>query len=297
MAAVSSERETEGQAPRSWRSAAGAFFLLTPPLAWLVLVYLAALAALFISAFWTVDDFTGELDRTWTLHNFAVLLSDPVYRRIALRTIGMAALVSATDIVLAFPVAYFMVRVAGPRLRGLMFALVLLPLWSSYLVRVYAWRLILAHDGALNWALTKMGLPSAHIGYSNWAMWIVFSYIWLPFMITPIYAALERIPPALFEASQDLGAGALRTLRKVVFPLALPGVVAGSIFSFSLTLGDYITPVLVGGPGSDFIGNVVYANVGIANNVPFAAAYATIPLIVMAIYLALARRTGAFDVM
>ena len=131
-----------------------------------------------------------------------------------------------------------------------------------------------------------MGLPSAHIGYSNWAMWIVFSYIWLPFMITPIYAALERIPPALFEASQDLGAGALRTLRKVVFPLALPGIVAGSIFTFSLTLGDYITPVLVGGPGSDFIGNVVYANVGIANNVPFAAAYATIPLIVMAIYLA-----------
>ncbi len=279
------------------RRALGAGVLLAPPLAWFVLIYLAALAALFISAFWTVNEFTGEVERTWTLDNFRLLIESATYRWIALRTIGMAIAVTVTDILLAFPFAYFMVRLAGPRLRVALFTAVLLPLWSSYLVRVYAWRLILAHGGALNWALAKLGLPALSIGYTNWAMWIVFSYIWLPFMIMPIYAALERVPPSLYEASQDLGARAWRTFGKVVLPMALPGVVAGSIFTFSLTLGDYITPLLVGGPGSDFIGNVVYANVGIANNIPFAAAFATVPLVVMALYLAFARRTGAFEVM
>ncbi|GHE04787.1 hypothetical protein U879_02015 [Defluviimonas sp. 20V17] len=209
----------------------------------------------------------------------------------------MAALVTVTDAVLAFPVAYFMARVAGPRLRLALITAVVLPLWSSYLARVYAWRLILSHDGALNWGLKALGLPPPDIGYTNVAMWIVFSYIWLPFMIMPVYAALERIPGNYFEASQDLGARGGRTFVKVVLPLAMPGLVAGSIFTFSLTLGDYITPVLVGGPGSDFIGNVVYSNVGVANNIPFAAAYATVPLVLMAGYLWLARRIGAFDVM
>jgi putative spermidine/putrescine transport system permease protein len=176
-----------------------------------------------------------------------------------------------------------------------LFVLVLLPLWSSYLVRVYAWRLILAHDGALNWSLDKLHLGSLNVGYSNWAMWIVFSYIWLPFMIMPIWAAIERVPDSYLEASGDLGARSWTTFRHVLLPLALPGIVAGSIFTFSLTLGDYITPTLVGGASSDFIGNVVYSNVGVSNNIPFAAAFATVPLLVMAVYLAVARRMGAFE--
>ncbi len=271
--------------------------LALPPVLWMALIYLAALAVLFVAAFWSVNDFTGEIVRSWTLANFDQVVSSPIYRRIAARTVGMAALVTATDAILAFPMAYFMARIAGPRLRLTLITLVVLPLWSSYLARVYAWRLILAHDGALNWGLKALGLPPAEIGYTNVAMWIVFSYIWLPFMIMPIYAALERIPSNYFEASQDLGARGARTFRKVVLPLAMPGLVAGSIFTFSLTLGDYITPVLVGGPGSDFIGNVVYSNVGVANNIPFAAAYATVPLVLMGVYLWLARRLGAFEVM
>jgi putative spermidine/putrescine transport system permease protein len=281
-----------------WRKpAVSASLLLSLPLGWLIFIYLAALAALFISAFWTIDTFTGEIDRTWTLANFRTILDSGTYRWIALRTVFMATAVTLTDAILAFPFAYYMVRVAGPRERTALFVLVLVPLWSSYLARVYAWRLIFAHDGMLNWILRILGFQGVEIGYTNWAMWVVFSYIWLPFMILPIYAAIERIQPSLFEASQDLGARGTRTFARVVLPLALPGVIAGSIFTFSLTLGDYITPVLVGGPGSDFIGNVVYANVGIANNVPFAAAYAAVPLVIMALYLTLARRLGAFEVM
>ncbi len=281
-----------------WRRPALALAgLVLPPAGWIVFIYLSALAVLFLAAFWTVDPFTGEIIRSWTLQNFRDVVEIPTYRIIALRTVGMALLVTLTDALIAFPFAYFVARIAGPRLRVVLITLVVLPLWSSYLARVYAWRLILAHDGALNWALQALGLGRLEIGYSNWAMWIVFSYIWLPFMIMPIYAAIERIPRSLFDASQDLGGRPARTFRKVVLPLSMPGLVAGSIFTFSLTLGDYITPVLVGGPGSDFIGNVVYANVGVANNIPFAAAYATLPLILMALYLYLARRLGAFDVM
>ena len=168
----------------------------------------------------------------------------------------------------------------------------LLPLWSSYLLRVYAWRLILNHDGLLNWTLGKLGLPAANIAYTNVAVWIVFTYIWLPFMIIPIYGALERIPNSTIEASLDLGAKGGRTFRSVILPLALPGVVAGSIFTFALTLGDYVTPTLVGGTNSEFIGNVVYESVGVSNNIPFAAAYATIPLAVMGIYLVIERRSA-----
>jgi len=174
---------------------------------------------------------------------------------------------------------------------------VLLPLWSSYLIRVYIWRLILNQDGVLNWTLAKLGLGPVHLAYTNWAVWIVFSYVWLPFMILPVYGALERIPDSLLEASRDLGARGFLTFRRVVLPLALPGVVAGSIFTFSLTLGDYVTPLLAGGASSQFIGNVVYESVGISNNVPFAAAFASVPLLVMAVYLLLARRLGAFEAM
>jgi putative spermidine/putrescine transport system permease protein len=268
--------------------------LLLPPLAWMVIFYLAALAVLFTSAFWSIDSFTGKLTHAWTWANFHGLFSDPTYRQIAFRTIWMAAAVTATDAVIAFPFAYFMARLASPRLRTVLFVLVLLPLWSSYLARIYAWRLILNHDGALNWSLGKVGLPEQGWAFTNVAMWIVFSYIWLPFMILPVYAALERIPDSYMEASRDLGARGWTTFRRVVVPLALPGIVAGSIFTFSLTLGDYITPSLVG--NVDFIGNVIYRNVlGLTNNLPFAAAYATVPLVVMALYLAVAKRLGAFE--
>jgi putative spermidine/putrescine transport system permease protein len=172
--------------------------------------------------------------------------------------------------------------------------MVLLPLWSSYLVRVYAWQTILAHDGAINWALNGIGLGDQNLAYTNWAVWIVFSYVWLPFMVTPIYAALERIPDSYLEASADLGARGFKTLRSVILPLALPGLIAGSIFTFSLTLGDYITPLLVGGTSSNFIGIQIYRFIG-ESNVPLAAAYTTIPMLIMGVYLLIARRLGAFE--
>jgi putative spermidine/putrescine transport system permease protein len=272
-----------------------AILLLLPPLAWFVLIYLAALVVLFVSAFWEVNPLTSEIEHVWNVHNFTTIFSSGAYRAIALRTVGIAAATTITDAVLAFPFAYYMARVAAPRLRAVLFVLVLLPLWSSYLVRVYAWRQILDHDGVLNWSLEKLGLPAANLAYTNTAVWIVFSYVWLPFMILPVYAALERIPESMLEASSDLGAHAWSTLRRVVVPLALPGLVAGSIFTFSLTLGDFITPTLVGGASSQFIGNVVFSSVGIANNVPFAAAFATVPLAIMAVYLVIARRLGAFE--
>lgn len=276
------------------RGAANAALLGLPSL-WFACLYLAAIGALFVTAFWTVDELSGDLIPGFSLTNFRQLLSGPTYIHIAWRTISIAAAVTLTDAVLAWPIAYAMVRLAGPRLRAALMALVLVPLWSSYLARVYAWRLILAHDGVLNWALTEIGLPDLHIGYSNWAMWIVFSYLWLPFMILPIAAAVERIPPSLLEASADLGARGMATFRRVILPMALPGMAAGAIFTFSLTLGDFVTPMLVGGRGSDFIGNVVYANVGVTNNIPFAAAYAVLPLGVMAVFLLITRRLGAFD--
>jgi putative spermidine/putrescine transport system permease protein len=272
-----------------------ATLLLTPPGAWFVLIYIAALVVLFISAFWRVDPFTSETVHSFTLQNFKTLFTDPTYRAIALRTIGIAAAVTVTDALVALPFAYFAARLAPRRMQTWLFVIVLIPLWCSYLVRVYAWRLILAKDGILNWFLHQLGLGSLNIAYTNWSVWIVFSYIWLPFMILPVWAAFERVPDSLIEASADLGARGATTFRRVLLPLVLPGVVAGSIFTFSLTLGDFITPTLVGGAGSDFIGNVVYQNVGVANNVPFAAAFATIPLIVMAIYLVVARRLGAFE--
>src|SRR5947209_5538315 len=272
-----------------------AVLLLSGPGAWFVLIYLAALVVLFISAFWGVEPFTGKLVHHWTLNNFKTLVEAPVYRTIALRTLGIAAAVTVTDAILALPFAFFAVRIASPRLRSALFVAVLIPLWSSYLVRVYVWRLIPSNGGVLNWTLEKLGVGAINIGYTNWAIWIVFSYIWLPFMILPVWAAMERVPDSLLEAAADLGARGWRTFRSVLFPLIVPGIAAGSIFTFSLTLGDFITPTLVGGAGSELIGNVVYSNVGVANNIPFAAAFATVPLIVMGLYLLLARRLGAFD--
>ena len=269
--------------------------LLLPPMAWFVLIYLASLVLLMVTAFWTIDPFTSQIVQSWNLDNFRIILTDDTYHLIVGRTVGLAALVTVTDAILAFPFAYYMAKVASRRTQTILFAAVLLPLWASYLARVYAWILILNHNGLLNWSLQSIGLPPANIGYTNTAMWVVFSYIWLPFMIIPTYAALERVPDSLLEAAADLGARRWRAVKDVVLPLAMPGVVAGSIFTFSLTLGDYITPILVGGAGSSFIGNVVYSNIGIANNVPFAAALGTVPIVIMAIYLLGARRLGAFE--
>jgi putative spermidine/putrescine transport system permease protein len=269
--------------------------LLSPPAAWFVVLYLAALVVLFVSAFWSVDDFTGKVVHVWSLDSFRTLVSEPTYRTIALRTIGIAAAVTVTDAILAIPFAYYAARLASRRASSALFVIVLLPLWTSYLVRVYAWRLILAKDGILNWLFDGVGLGSVNVAYSNWAMWIVFSYIWLPFMIMPVWAAIERVPDSYLEASADMGARGATTFRRVLLPLALPGIAAGSIFTFSLTLGDFITPTLVGGAGSDFIGNVVYSSVGVANNVPFAAAFAVVPVVVMGLYLLGARRLGAFE--
>jgi putative spermidine/putrescine transport system permease protein len=292
-------RKTGGAAPLQsliWRHQwVRPLLLLLPPMGWFIFIYLAALALLLVTAFWQIDAFTTRIVQVWNLDNFRTILLDPTYRLIIGRTVVMAAAVTLTDAVLAFPFAYYMARVASRRTQTLLFAAVLLPLWASYIARVYSWILILNHSGLLNWSLQSIGLPPANIGYTNIAMWIVFSYIWLPFMLIPTYSAMERVPESLMEAAADLGARRWRAIRDVVLPLALPGVVAGSIFTFSLTLGDYITPILVGGAGSTFIGNVVYSSVGIANNVPFAAALATVPVAIMAIYLLAAKRLGAFE--
>jgi putative spermidine/putrescine transport system permease protein len=268
-------------------------FLLGPPMGWMLVVYLGALMLLFITAFWRQDPLTADIQRSWSLDNFDTLLKLDVYRTVAIRTVGLAAAVTITDIILALPIAYYAARLATPRMRTIMLLLVVLPLWSSYLVRVYAWRIILGGDGLLNWSLAKLHLGSIDVSFSNWAVWITFCYLWLPFVILPIYAALERIPSSMLEASSDLGAGWWRTFRKVILPLAFPGIVAGSIFAFSLTLGDYIAPNLVG--NTQFIGTVIYQSVGVANNVPFAAAYALVPVAIMAIYLLAARKMKAFE--
>jgi putative spermidine/putrescine transport system permease protein len=265
--------------------------LLSGPLGWLVVAYLGSLAVLFVAAFWQLDDFSGQIVKQPTFDNFRLLWENPVYRTIALRTIGIAALVTVTDAILAFPIAFFMAKVATPRVRGLLVVGVLMPLWASYLVKVYAWREILSEDGILNWVLGPLGLKGPGFGFV--ATWLVFSYLWLPYMILPIYAGLERIPASMLDASGDLGGRPGLTFRRVVLPLAFPAVVAGSIFTFALTLGDYITPQLVS--STQFIGNVVYANVGVANNLPLAAAFATVPVVVMIVYLLVARRLGAFE--
>ena len=286
--------------PSAWRRLSSLLFrhpraqlalLLAAPLGWLVVAYIGSLVVLFVAAFWRLDAFTAEIVHDYGFQNFRTLWDSDVYRAITQRTVAIAAAVTVTDALLAFPIAFYMAKVASPRARGLLVVAILMPLWSSYLVKVYAWRIILQEDGALNWSLGPIGLHGP--GFGNVATWLVFSYLWLPYMILPLYAGLERIPNSMLEASGDLGGKAWMTFRRVIFPLALPAAVAGSIFTFSLTLGDYITPQLVS--STQFIGNVVYANVGVANNLPLAAAFATVPVMIMIVYLLLARRAGAFE--
>jgi putative spermidine/putrescine transport system permease protein len=264
--------------------------LLAAPLAWLVIAYLGSLAILLLNAFWRLDSFTGQVVLQPTLDNFVTLVTTDVYRTLALRTIGMAIAVTLSCALLAFPVAYFMARIASPRVRGLLVVAMLMPLWASYLVKVYAWRIMLLDNGAVDWLLHPIGAHGP--GTGEVAIWLVFTYLWLPYMVLPIYAGLERIPGSLLEASADLGARAGFTFRRVVLPLVLPAVVAGSIFTFSLTLGDYITPQLVS--NTKLIGNAIYDTLGVPN-LPLAAAIATVPVVIVVLYLLAARRTGAFE--
>ena len=264
--------------------------LLAGPLGWLVILYLGSLVVMLVAAFWSVDALSGEISHTFSTDNFQTLVDDSVYRHVAQRTVLIAALVTLTDALLAFPIAFYMAKVASPRMKGVLVVAILMPLWSFYLVKVYAWQTMLSSGGVINWALDPIGLSGP--GYGSTAVWLVESYLWLPFMILPIYAGLERIPNSLISASEDLGASPLTTFRRVILPLAFPAVVAGSIFTFSLTLGDYITPSLVS-PDTQFIGNVVYNN--IVNNLPLASAFATVPILVMVAYLLIARRLGAFE--
>ena len=263
--------------------------LLGGPLAWLGIVYIGSLVVLLLNAFWTRDAFTGQTIYQPTLDNFIEIANDP-YPGITLRTVVMATLVTMSCIVLALPVAYYMARVASARVRGLLIVALLMPLWASYLVKVYSWRLILAEDGILNWFLAPIGLKGP--GYGDVAVWILFTYLWLPYMVLPLFAGLERIPNSVLEASADLGAHGWMTFRRIVVPLALPAIVAGSIFTFSLTLGDYIAPTAVS--TTIFIGNAIYLNFG-SGNFPLAAALAVVPLVIVIVYLLLARRLGAFE--
>ena len=264
--------------------------LLALPLGWLLVIYLGSLFLLLLASFWSIGGILGtEIAHTWNLDNYRTLFEEPVYRNVAFRTISMAALVTVADAVLAFPIAYYMARVASPRTRNLLVVAVLTPLWASYLVKAYSWRTILGEDGVLNWLLAPFGLSGP--GYSSTGLWLAFTYLWLPFMILPIYAGLERIPGSLLEASADLGGKSLQTFWKVTLPLTFPAVVAGSIFTFSLTLGDYILPSLIS--NEQFIGTVIYNGRG--SNLPVAAAFAMVPVAVMTVYLWGAKRLGAFE--
>jgi putative spermidine/putrescine transport system permease protein len=263
--------------------------LLAAPVACFVVGYLGSLAVLLLASVWNVDPFTSQVVHSFTLENFRRIVEEPVYRVVAWRTIRMAAFVTVADAILAFPIAYYMARVASPRTRNLLVVAVLMPLWASYLVKAYAWRTILSGEGVLNWALSPLGV-SFH-GYSTTGLWLVFTYLWLPFMILPIYAGLERIPGSLLEASADLGGRSVRTFFRVTLPLAFPAVVAGSIFTFSLTLGDYIAPKLI--TSQQFIGTVIYDNHG--TNLPVAAAFTLVPIGIMIVYLVVAKRLKAFE--
>ncbi len=268
------------------------WLLLAAPLAWLGVVYLGSLAILLLNAFWATDGFTGKvIPFDWSLEAFEQIIGNDVYRTIAARTVLMAILVTVTDALLAFPIAYYMARVASPRMRRLLVVAILMPLWASYLVKIFAWRTIFLGNGFLSWMLAPFGIDGP--GTDEIAnSWIVFSYLWLPYMILPIYAGLERVPNSLLEASADLGARAATTFRRVILPLVFPSVVAGSIFTFSLTLGDYIVPSLVS--DAKFIGNVIYDNSALGN-FAVAAAYSIVPIVIMLVYLGIARRLGAFD--
>ncbi len=282
--------------------------LLAPPLLWLVVIYLGSLFALLINSFFKLDGFTGLVIRQFTLDTYRDLLTQAHFDIMG-RTAGMAALVTVAAAIVAFPLAYYIARHASPRLKPLLYLAVSIPLWSSYLVRVYAWRFILAKDGVLSWFLTQLGLdgalkallespliggPWTSLSVSPVGLFLVFLYVWLPYMILPVIAALERVPRSLLEASGDLGGRPWHTFRHVILPLVFPGVVAGSIFTFSLTLGDFIIPTIIG-DSSPFIGLAVYSYQGTSGNIPLAAAFTIVPIAIMAVYLTIARRLGAFD--
>lgn len=288
------------------RSTLYLFLLLVPPLLWLGTVYLGTLFALLMQSFYSIDEFTAQIVRKPTLATYAQLFT-PANMDIIVRTLTMAVCVTIAAAIIGFPIANYMARYASPSAKAFFAVAVLLPMWTSYLVKVYAWRLILAKQGILNWAFESVGLgwlleallqtpgvggPSLASSYLG--MFIVFVYMWLPFMILPVAAALERVPASLLQASADLGARPRQTFRTVTLPLAMPGIAAGSIFTFSLTLGDYIIPSVVGAPGF-FIGMMVYQQQGLAGNIPLAAAFSVVPIILIAMYLAFARRLGAFD--
>jgi putative spermidine/putrescine transport system permease protein len=280
--------------------------LLAPPLLWLGVIYLGALLAMLMQSFFSIDAFSGVVRHELTLKTYAELLS-PANLDIVVRTVTMAGAVTLASAVIAFPIAYYMARYARGRVKALFYLAVMLPLWSSYLVRVYSWKLILAKEGILNWTLAKLHLlwimdgllampvvGGTSLSVSYLGTFLVFVYIWMPYMILPVQAALERVPLSLIEASTDLGATPGQVFRTVILPLAFPGVVAGSIFTFSLTLGDYIIPGIIGS-SRYFIGQAVYAHQGIAGNIPLAAAFSVVPIVIMALYLSAAKKLGAFD--
>lgn len=266
--------------------------LLTAPLFWLAVVYVVALSLLLVTAFWSTDSFTGDIDTTFTLDTILGVVTDAFYQGVTLRTVLIALAVTVIDVTIAVPVAFYIAKVASTRARRILVILVLMPLWASYLVKVYAWRSVLAENGLLSWLLAPVGGGTP--GYGLAATIIALSYLWLPFVIIPIQAGMERVPDSLLEASSDLGAKSWRTTVSVVLPLAVPSIIAGTIFSFALTLGDYITVKIVGGT-SQMLGNLVYDNVGSANNLPLAAAIALIPIAIIFTYLFIVRRTGALD--
>ena len=293
---------TAGSPAQSWPRRASGFLhrhvvvrllaLLSLPAMWLVVAYLGSLAAMLVAAFWTTNDFTGAVVHTTTLDNFKTLVTQHVYRVIALRSVSVAALVTIVDALIALPMAYYMAKVARPRTRRLLVVAVLTPLWASYLVKAYAWRVMFSRNGVVDWLLAPVGGHGP--GYGLTAVVITLAYLWLPFMILPIFAGLERIPDGLIEASADAGARAGRTFRSVVLPLLFPAIVAGSIFTFSLSLGDYITVTVVGGT-TQLAANVIYDNITTGGNLPFAAAAAFFPVLVMVGYLVAVRRTGALE--
>ncbi|MFC8343497.1 ABC transporter permease [Streptomyces sp. NPDC057280] len=264
--------------------------LLTAPLLWLAVLYLGSLSVLFVSAFWTTNSFTSEVVKVWSTDNFHELFTVPVFRQVILRSIGVALAVTALCAVIAFPLAFYTARVAKPKWRPLLVVAILTPLWASYLVKVYAWRLILSEGGLADWMLKPFGLGGP--GYGLTAAVLTLTYLWLPYMILPIHTALEQLPGNLLDASADLGAKGWRTFRSVVLPMVLPSVAAGSVFTFSLSLGDYITVQIVGGK-TQLIGNLVYSNIEL--NLPMAAALGTVPVVVIVLYLLAMRRTGALS--
>jgi len=263
--------------------------LLSAPMLWLVVAYLGSLAVMFISALWTTDSFTGNVVKTINGQNLQDVYTDAVYRRVALRTVGVAAGVTLIDAIIAFPVAFYMSKVASRRTRLFMVVAILTPLWASYLVKAYAWRSVLAPNGPLTW-LTGGHTP----GYGLTATIITLAYLWLPYMVLPVFAGFERLPASLLEASSDLGGRPARTIRSVVLPMVFPAVAAGSIFTFSLSLGDYIAVGIVGGK-TQLLANVIYGQLVTANNQPLAAALSTMPLIAIVLYLLAMRRTGALE--